>query len=708
MRKTGFNTIVILLIVAVATIAGPAAAELDIMPVSQVKEGMTGFGRTVFHGMEITEFPVRVQGVMPGAGLSGEPLILIELTGGEVEKYGGVSLGMSGSPIFLEGKLAGALSLTFPYTDHSLGGVTPIEAMLKCAEYDGAGTGQRGEVELEKPLKLGSRTYRSLRVGGGGPEGGDVLVARPALAPLAVRGLGPRAYKYIEKKFREGGVEIIPIEGPLGQGGMKRAPQEIKPGAQIQPGSSVAVQLVTGDVDMSGVGTVTAVDGDMALMFGHPFFRKGKVNYLMADARVVAIVQGEDMPFKVTDTGALRGSITQDRGSALVGRLDAFPTLIPMEVVTRDREINREKTTRVKIVRDEELMPNLVIMVILEALDNTIDKIGEGTANIRFSLKVSGREEEITRENMFYDRYDISAKTLSELVDLLLMLNENRFYDSVISGLKVVVEMDSSRSVAAIEKVKIMDRKNAGPAPALEDEEFFKEKDKGKAPAEDAGEDPAGGVESGFGLEGDEPLLIPKALDEKLAFLDKEEENLPEVFPGDRLELGIRLRPFRGEALEERLFLKVPPDIPFGKAAINVFSGTRDMPAVSPGGFTLEVKVEGPEEREQPEEDLMDESEEENSFEELLENFMDRNLNNELVATIDSLSFDVQDLEDEEIDEEMEDTRKPDGKARKKTEWVLNGTTSMKVMVKNPAGGAGDNFKTRAIKKSMINALKKE
>lgn len=697
-----------------------AGAKPDFMPVGKVKPGMTGYGKTVFTGLEPQNFPIKVRGVLPKAGMSGEDLILIEMTGPEIEKYGGISMGMSGSPIYIHGKLIGALSLTFPNTDHNLGGVTPVEAMMRAKEYDAPKTGM---VPLNEPFEFKGKTYRWIDYGDGGGAGADALAARPAVAPVAVRGVSARTYPIVRKFFEKSGVDVLPIQG-LSPGGAASGPT-IGSGSPIKPGSSVAVLLIMGDADFSAVGTVTFVDGKDVYLFGHPLFRKGAVKYLLADAYVHAIVDGEEMPFKATSVGALRGEVTQDRGSALMGHLGRFPEMIPVSVKVRDRDIGRTVTYKYKIVQDKEILANLIVMAVLQSLDNTIDRLGNGAATLSFTLKCSGCKEPITRENMFYDRFDISMSSMVELVSALRMLQENRFRDTSITGLEVNVEMDSTHSYASIEKAEIMDGDKAekeagkgGKPKASQSEQPEPDKaeigeiETGSPEAEptdtvDSETDEAAGTveqsnpeeaaDTFEKLEGGEGRLV---VEEAESISKKEKKTMPIVRAGEKLPIRVVLQPYRSEPVEEIIYLKVPADIALGEAEINVYSGTRELPPAFPGDLIIDVEVEGQPVRDGEGGGAPEEEEKETTFDDLIRDFVEADLNNELVVDISPLDFDS-DMNGDSNDTDAGKKKKKhdEQKSKKRTNWVLEGSATIKVKV------VGGSFKKKEISKSKINSL---
>ena len=723
--------------------AGARAAQ-QILPVDKLKPGMTGYGRTVFAGLKVEKFPVVVRGILPGAGLSGESLILIEMTGPELDKYGGVSMGMSGSPIYINNKLIGALALTFERTDHRLGGVTPIESMMKIKMND---TARTGLIPLKSPFIYAGKSYRSIRYGrvqNDAPAAGeDTLVARFALAPVAIRGISARTYPYIRKFFEDNGVEMRPVDG-LSAGSSMPA-SEIGPGSALVPGSSVSVQLVRGDIDISAAGTLTMINGKDVLMFGHPFFRKGPVKYLLADAYIHAIVKSSDMPYKIASTGVARGEVVQDRGSALLGHLNVFPKLIPLKITVTDLDINKVKSYNFKVVQDPDILINLIVMALLQSIDNTIDRVGNGTSYMSFTLLCESCNGSFKRENMFYDRNDISARSLTELIAALSIVQDNVFKDTPVSGLELAVQIDSTNSFASIESAELApkDEPAAGAeskpaAPSGENDDPADDSGDGtiendSAPgievpdggSLDNSKDPdASGVGSGFDIDlgGHDPKpVVEKKLkgntsnqapEPKAApYANKEKDNkpAPTVRPGEKIGIKVQLRPYRSKLVEETIYLKVPRDISPGNAIISVFSGMKQQETVAPGDFLMQINgKEKPHAREQEQDAADAEKEKDKSFDELLKKFSKRDLNNELVATISSLNFNLRDEEDP-VEKEKENTEKESAKrSKKRTQWALEGSASIKVRVSNSAAPAADptEFKKRGIKKSKITSLR--
>lgn len=778
-----------LLLVFGAVHSRAAFAKLNIMPAAEVKAGMKGEGRTVFLGSKVESFPIEVLGVIPGSAPGGGPMILVRTSGPLIENNGGVALGMSGSPIYINGKLVGALSTAFPESDHMLAGITSIEDMISSYDFI-----EKKKAEINPPINTGGKTYSMLDYTGG-EQGANVLHARTALAPVLIRGLDARSYKYLSKFFKDSGVDTLPMEGmPAG----KSVDEDmIGSGKTLQPGSSIAVELVRGDVDISAVGTVTAIDGDKVLAFGHPFFRKGKVEFVMADAPVITVLKGKVVPYKITNTGIARGMISQDRGSAVVGQIDKFPMMIPLKVVVEDSDITRSKTYSVKIVKDDDMLTQMIVSVLVQAIDNTIDRFGPGTATMDFKLTAEGIKQPIARTNMFYSSYDISAESLMELLTALSILKENNLQKANISGLEMHLKINSSHATAAIVEAELFDPKTGKPlpefnpetgkesvggslqggadkaepapaeaAPAADDLDIPDEGDVAPAPDEggdsaapapneapspgddlidedDSGPDPGGDVDgpdsgdngndNSIGDDGGNDSIDPPAPAKAPAPSDSrrpkranvrknsKKKILKIVHPGEKIGVKVMVRPYQKEPVEEKIFIKVPKDIPEGTAVVQVYSGMKYMYSMyGPSSIFANILSE---EFAEPEHGLKGSREgkkKKETLEDIIKKYLERDKNNDLIATVTSMSAQPADESDDEEDIADESTGPSEGddssfdepdieappkdRSKKATDWVIFGGSSVRIKVVDEKGGV-KTLKTGKIEKSKIKAL---
>lgn len=687
----------------------------DYLPLKQIVPGMKGYGLTVFKGTKITSFPVQIIGVVPNDGPGGEETILVRVSGPEIEASGGIALGMSGSPVYVNGKLVGAISTTFPDTDHMIGGVTPIEQMF----HVGAMKNKMSRAGTHAPVRIAGREWHAVRLCATGCQNdasAGVLAGRPALAPVAISGVGERAYQILRKDFLARGVDVLPRNViPSGQ---MPAQSEIGRPTPIAPGSAVAIQLVRGPIDISAIGTVTAVEKNRLYAFGHPFFHRGAVEYLMADAYVHATVPGTDMPFKIASPGRIRGTFTEDRGSAISGVQNVYPKLVPLNITVEDKDTSVSRTFRMRIVRDRDLMRDLVVTVLLEALDQTVDRVGPGTSHVAFTVDANGYSGPTARTNMFYSSDDISSESLTDITNLMEIITQNKLRDTEMRGLDVRATVDCSRSVATIEKAEIADESATGTAAGTAtDTAQPANPDAMKDPAgtDDHGTDPEEMSSKSFPSKDSKKPEPDKFKRNKLRFRfpigEQIEPRLPtttsgttgenevKVFRGQKVQIKVTLHPFRADTVDEILYLKVPDDIALGAANIDVFSGTKFLPPTEPGNFIININVENPQPRDKDRE--LHNEKKSKTIDEIVNDFFTRDRNNELVATISSLTFTSSDNKDEKkSDDEDDDATPQKQRARKSTRWVLDGSTSIRVRVEDRT-----TMKERGIRKSHVSAL---
>jgi len=342
----------VLLVVAGSAGAAPRTIGLD-----EIRPGMTGYGLTVFAGSTVDTFAVKVIGVQPNVRVQGS-LILIEVAGHGLE-LSSIAQGMSGSPIFLDDRLAGALAFGWGGSLKPIAGVTPIGEMLAVpAGVAAAGEGVAGrggldglvppaDPQLAEALGLpaapvGAAAQAALP--GGWP---DAAAMAAALLPGAVGEAGPASW----------------ICRPAAAGapsGAVAAPQA------LVPGGACAVPLVLGDALLGAVGTVTWVEDGDVWIFGHPFMQRGPVDLPLAAAEVLTVLPSRDMSFKMGAIGPVVGAVHRDQRAGLRGRLGATAPLVPVDV-TVDAGAGT-KGYAFQVADDPQLLPALVFWSVYNAL----------------------------------------------------------------------------------------------------------------------------------------------------------------------------------------------------------------------------------------------------------------------------------------------------------------------------------------------------
>lgn len=441
----------------------------DIMPVDEIKTGMQGIGKTVVSGTKLEEFGVEVLGIMKNKGPSGD-LILVRTFGDVIDRTGGIAQGMSGSPVYIDGKLVGAIAYGWSLTDHKVGMVTPIADMLKLWDMPD---------NYNDSMKLDE----------------NIPGFEKMSTPVMVSGFSASALTMLQDKLKP--FDLVPYE-------VGDAPSDTV-FAPIEPGSAVGVELVRGDVSVGALGTVTYVEGDKVLAFGHPFLKKGNIGYFMTNAYVFSTVNGLENSFKVGTTGEPVGLINQDRGAGISGQLGRYPTIIPMRIIVKDDDTGKVQDAAVQVVKDEQLSAILSATTMFNIVDKAIDRVGPGTAKVSF--EITGRNmpvETIRRENMFYSPASIGETTVGEFLEAMAMLTGNQYNPVDIMDVKVNVSVSEERRTATIMEAQT---------------------------------------------------------------------KTPNAKPGDTINVGVKIKPFRGEPIATVVPFTIPKDQPEGPLTLEVRGG---------------------------------------------------------------------------------------------------------------------------------------
>ncbi len=340
--------------------ASPATAEDGIMPVSEIKPGMEGYGKTVFQGVKIETFPFKVVDILRNWN-PGMDVILIKCGGAVVEKAK-IIQGMSGSPCYIQGRLIGALAYGWSYNIDALAGVTPIEDMLKIADRT-----------LEKQACLPIRR-------GAGRAGG----LEPCKAPLFVTARSRQGMEFLEKMLE--GTDLVPMSAGGGGGyGDLDAP--------LEPGAAISVILMSGDMEMFATGTVTWTGGGRILAFGHPFFGEGEHSMPVTNSWTYTVVARDVTSFKLSAPGKILGAMTQDRSAGICAESGRKSAMIPLKIRVENPKTGSVQSYSMSIVDHKTWTSELSTYALIDALSNS-EPGPEGDAKeIELVFKPRGRDE---------------------------------------------------------------------------------------------------------------------------------------------------------------------------------------------------------------------------------------------------------------------------------------------------------------------------
>ncbi|MDD2912458.1 MAG: SpoIVB peptidase S55 domain-containing protein [Candidatus Bipolaricaulis anaerobius] len=413
--------------VAVAFV-GLAALAADTIPLAEIEPGMTGYGLTVVGGTEISRFEVEVVAVLDEPG-ERDDFIIVRAFGPAIARSGGVAQGMSGSPIYLDGRLAGALSRATAWSadrERPLALVTPIEAMLKVLD------------EIAPP-KTQPIPYDGPRAETSDPLEGSAILSAPVMAS----GLSARALEALNQ-----GVDLRARWHPLadllptwrnGVPGLRSlgvsrvvaapaAPGDASP-LGLEPGAPVGVGLATGDITIGALGTVTLVEGKAVLAFGHPFLFTGPARYFLTQAHVFDTVAALDFSYKLGTVGEVVGGVFADRSAGVGGVIGRIPSGLSASFRIRDLGRAEDEVLTVELVDEPQLSALLLYVAGLEAADRALDRIGPGTATLNYTLTGRGLPRPLTRENVFLSTADIAPYVSWEMALIADVLAYNEFAD---------------------------------------------------------------------------------------------------------------------------------------------------------------------------------------------------------------------------------------------------------------------------------------
>jgi hypothetical protein len=347
-------------VLALATVV---SAQTAFFPLRDIQPGMRGTGRTVFSGNQIDEFQVEILGVLDNAGPK-QSLILARLSGGPLE-HTGVMEGMSGSPVYIGGRLVGAVAMAFPFAKDPIAGIRPIEDMVRASAAgppaQRATLGDRDILHLfPKPLPAMAGDERMVNIA----------------TPVSFSGFSRETLESFGPQLRALGLE--PRQGVAGGGSV---PPGIGNPADLKPGSMISVQLMSGDLSVGADGTLTYIDGARVYAFGHSFLGVGSTALPFARAEVIALLPTLNSSFKVSSAKEWMGGITQDRDTAISGELGKLPTLTPMSIsVTRNGQ--PIESYHMRIVNDPLLSPLLIQMAVSSAIEATERTVGAASVRI--------------------------------------------------------------------------------------------------------------------------------------------------------------------------------------------------------------------------------------------------------------------------------------------------------------------------------------
>lgn len=657
-----------------SSMALSAELNIEMFPLDDLKPGMKGIGKTVIRGTEIQEFGVEILELIPEGGFDGGPMILARFSGEVIDFSNGIAGGYSGSPVYIKGKLLGAVSMAIPFTDTHVGGITPIGQMVKSLpEFEEPDyrnntvlpdTSENGIVLDEDGERISfvydmdeARAFndkmKSLGLGR--------MAAVPATTPLYFSNISPAVMEAFGEELQNKlGPQIKLVNRPMGTAQEKglllktgsNTPGLLLSGENEQPplvgGDAIMVSLMEGDIEAAALGTLTYSDNEgNFLLFGHSFLQEGTANFPVGKAYVTWTFGSMIRAFKEGVRLNTVGTMTKDHAAACGGSFNIDADMIPVRLKIKDIDQNTSDTLRFKVIRHKDLTPTLLAMGLSQGVLETLDRTPGGTMKLSYHIEGVGLKEPLRRTNYYTNEYNVIMDGAWDIRPLSGLLETNIYREVKVTKVDIMIEITRNRINASIDDAEIIreededegeDEQPGNPQP-IEDVDVIEPINlrDGSPDAEafnGAWRQPGRRVQGNGN--GSDPVDEPSG---PVSMMAQPFGDIPIYNPGDQIDVKVRLQPYRTDSVWREFSVKVPDDFPSGQTMVIVHGGGDLISFSELSGKGRSLFGMG------PQIDV-----EERDLDSILEQIMDWPLNNELLVTLQR-PFDpaaAQELGDEE------------------------------------------------------------
>ncbi len=440
-------------------IAAVESKKVAFFPLAEIKEGMKGTARTVFRGTEPEEFQVEIIGIVPGFNFPKQDVIIARLGGKNAERTS-VFAGMSGSPVYIDGKLVGAIAYSFPFSKEPICGITPIAEMLALVEQNQPPNDKIREPRAVSFAELAATDWttnfasRANASSGILPNTNLAMSAfsgqtfQPIATPLTFNGFAPETLKAFEPQLAAIGLmPVSAVGGAAKMSPLKRADEQT-----LQGGASVSMQLTRGDYSLAASGTVTLRDGNKIYAFGHPFLSLGISDLPMSESSVVTVIPNINNSFKIAVPSEMVGAMTQDRATGVFGTLGQSPKMIPVKINLETSRGQKEIYTY-EVVKDEFLTPIMLNMTIYNSIVANERALGDSMIELKGEIKLKNQPA-INLDRRFSGAIasQLAGASVSIPVNALL---DSRFDDLEISGISLNLTSTDGSKTAVLERLAL-------------------------------------------------------------------------------------------------------------------------------------------------------------------------------------------------------------------------------------------------------------
>ncbi len=437
----------------------PAATET--MPLSEVRPGMQGVGVTVFEGTTRSEFSVHILGVLTNVMGPRRDLIVARLEGGPLANTG-VIQGMSGSPVYIDDRLIGAISYSLgSFSKVAIAGITPIEEMIETDSRNTPSLARRDlrlpvdstPTEISRKMREAFQTLepfahspRNISVSGipTGEAGHLATMLRPISTPIVLNGFVPEVHDIWASMLNHAG--FTTAVGGLSATGITQA----NGSPNLQAGDPVGVMLMRGDLTMAGTGTVTFVEDDRVYAFGHPFYNLGSAQFPMTTAQVTTLLPSLAISSRIAEIGEVLGAIDQDRSTGIYGSIGSEPTMIPVTVTLETPDKDARESFRFEIIDNELFTPLLTYTGVLNTLFSWTQEVGAGTYDITTAAQIRDQPA-VSFQNMYTGSTAAISAALSTATPLTTLMS-NMVESVSVESIDVAVTAYETQRISTLQR----------------------------------------------------------------------------------------------------------------------------------------------------------------------------------------------------------------------------------------------------------------
>jgi hypothetical protein len=413
-------------------VASNLFAQTPIFPLREIRAGQRGIGKTVFSGNKIEEFQVEILGVLENLGPK-QSVILARLSGGPLAKTG-VMQGMSGSPVYIDGRLVGAVALAFSFATEPIAGIRPIEEMLAVAG--------------QPATQVAVATRRSERQASA-PEATTSLATSlmEIATPVSFSGFTSATLDRFGPELKKLGME--PRQG-ISSGG--KLPAKLGNPESLHPGDMISVDLLSGDLSIGAEGTVTEVDGKKIYAFGHHFLSVGQTELPFARAEVITLLPNLAASFKISTARQWMGTITQDRSTSIYGEIGRKADTVPISLTVKDGR--RDPITyHMQMVHDRVLTPFIVQMAVYSAIDATERTLGLASYAVRGSVEFQPGVPPLRLDNAYAGDFNVPMQASSGVASPLAYLMGAGFDALKIKNITLDIQASERKRLLQIDQI---------------------------------------------------------------------------------------------------------------------------------------------------------------------------------------------------------------------------------------------------------------